>query len=228
MNEGGPAPGPPQRPAWSAGGLPDSSFPLTLRSPASHRGPPRESRKQHRLDRSPTNPRHDAATEREQPGGLTRGTQMPHIKKDFVTAGYALILMACLVLHPGTGRAEEGVRSADDGIADAPVSTAAVAAPGFRVYRDPQSGRIGPPPPGAPPLELSDAERRMLSRSDQGLRPRTLPGGGTVIHLHGRFKSMAVATVGTDGRAAVSCGATPEQAAAGVPTGGSTPAGQTE
>jgi hypothetical protein len=166
----------------------------------------------------------------EPPADLTRETQMQRMKKEFVTAGYGLILTVCLVLHPATGTAEQGGRSAGDGIAEAPVSTApaSVTAPGLRAYRDPQTGRIGPPPPAARPLELSDAERRMLSRSDQGLRPRTLPRGGTVIHLQGRFQSMAVATVGTGGQAAVSCNATPEQAAAGVQTGGSTPAGETD
>ena len=42
-------------------------------------------------------------------------------------------------------------------------------------------------------------EQRMLNRSDQGLRPRSLPGGGVAVNLQGRYRNMAVATVGAGG-----------------------------
>jgi hypothetical protein len=150
--------------------------------------------------------------------------------KAFANAGYGLILSALFVLHPGSGWAEEGGKSASDVSAETPASTvpAPVAAQGLQIYRDPQTGRIGPPPPGAKPLELSDPERRMLNRSDQGLRPHTLPGGGTAIHLQGRYKNMAVVTVGTGGQAAVSCAVTPADAEAGMHAGQTTPGGQAD
>jgi len=138
------------------------------------------------------------------------------MQNGFVTAGYGLILMAFILLYPGSGRTEEGGKSASDGMAETPASTAPVAAQGLQIYRDPQTGRIGAPPPGTKPLELSDAERRMLSRSDRGLQPHTLPGGGTAIHLQGRYRNMAVATVGPGGQAAVGCAVTPAQAEVGM------------
>jgi hypothetical protein len=59
----------------------------------------------------------------------------------------------------------------------------------------------------------------MLSRSDQGLRSRILPGGGVAVNLQGRYRNMAVATVGADGKAAVNCLGSPAQAAAALQAG---------
>ena len=87
------------------------------------------------------------------------------------------------------------------------------------VYRDPQTGRLGPPPAGLVPLGLTTAEQRMLNRSDQGLQSRTLSGGGVAVDLQGRYRSMAVATVGADGQAAVNCELTPAQVAAALRAG---------
>jgi hypothetical protein len=56
----------------------------------------------------------------------------------------------------------------------------------------------------------------MLNRSDRGLVLRTLPGGGVIVNLQGRYRSMAVATVDSDGKTAVNCTLTPEQAAAAL------------
>jgi hypothetical protein len=148
---------------------------------------------------------------------------MQRLKKNFLTAGASITLTTLLVLHAGP------VWAGGDG--DAPVSggvpavlserpaQAPVDAQGMRVYRDPQTGRLGPPPPGLAPLGLTTAEQRMLSRSDQGLRPRTLPGGGVAVDLQGRYRNMAVATVGADGQAAVNCALTPAQAAAALQAG---------
>lgn len=59
----------------------------------------------------------------------------------------------------------------------------------------------------------------MLSRSDQGLQPRTLPGGAVAVDLQGRYRNMAVATVGANEKAAVNCMLTPEQATAALQAG---------
>ena len=80
-----------------------------------------------------------------------------------------------------------------------------VDASGLRVYRDPVSGRLGPPPAGFRPPGLSIAEQQMLNRSDQGLRERTLPNGAVVVDLQGRFRSMTIATTGTESKPAVNC-----------------------
>ncbi len=75
---------------------------------------------------------------------------MQRLKKNFLTAATGLTLTTLLVLHAGLVRAGGGE--------DAPVSSgmptvlqdkpAPVAAQGMRVYRDPRTGRLGPPPPG--------------------------------------------------------------------------------
>jgi hypothetical protein len=148
---------------------------------------------------------------------------MQRLKKKFLMAGSGITLVAFLLLHAGFASAEEG--GDDTVLGDVPTALperpaqAPVAAQGMRVYRDPQTGKLGPPPPGITPPGLTAAEQRMLNRSDQGLRPLTLPGGGVAIDLQGRFRNMAVATVGADGQAVVNCDLTPAQAAAVLQAG---------
>jgi len=141
---------------------------------------------------------------------------MQRLKKIALLAGFGLTLMAFLVLHAGLTRAgESGDESSTPGVLAAPLETVPqtpVAAQGMQVYRDPQTGRLGPPPPGVQPPGLSVAEQRMLNRSDVGLQSRTLPGGGVAVDLQGRYQSMAVATVGADGQSVVNCAVTPAQA----------------
>jgi len=138
-------------------------------------------------------------------------------------AGSGITLAAFLLLHAGSASAGEGGDETVSGDVPAALTEkparAPVAVQGMRVYRDPQTGRLGPPPPGITPPGLTNAEQRMLSRSDQGLRPRTLPGGGVAVDLQGRFRNMAVATVGADGQAVVNCELTPAQASAALQAG---------
>lgn len=154
---------------------------------------------------------------------------MQRLKKNFLMAGSGITLAVLLVLHAGLGRAgEDGDEVVAGDVPAGPLETApqaSVAAQGMRVYRDPQTGRLGPPPAGVAPPGLTAAERRMLSRSDQGLRPRTLPGGGVAVDLQGRYRNMAVATVSADGQSAVNCALTPVQAEAAMQTGQQAPAG---
>jgi hypothetical protein len=148
---------------------------------------------------------------------------MQRLKNKFLTAGASVTLSALLVLHAGPAWAEGDGHAPDSGGTPAVLSEkpaqAPVEAQGMRVFRDPQTGRLGPSPPGFAPLGLTTAEQRMLSRSDQGLRPRTLPGGGVAVDLQGRYRNMAVATVGADGQPAVNCALTPAQAAAALQVG---------
>jgi hypothetical protein len=143
--------------------------------------------------------------------------------KNLLTPGAGIALTALLVFHAGPARAGgEGDEPVSGGV---PVvepdrkAQAPVAAQVMRVYRDPQTGRFGPPPPGVQPPALSAAERHMLNRSDSGLQSRTLPRGGVAVDLQGRFRNMAVARVGTDGKAAVNCTLTTKQAAAALQAG---------
>jgi len=73
-----------------------------------------------------------------------------------------------------------------------------------RAYLDPNTGRLlSKPPPGAPALALSPEELNMLSTSDAGLVERSIPGGGYILDLQGRFRHVAVATVAEDGTVAI-------------------------
>ena len=98
---------------------------------------------------------------------------MQRIKKSLLTAGAGITMTALLVLHTGPVRAGgDGDAPVFDGIPTVPSERPAqmpVEAQGMRVYRDPQTRRLGPPPPGLAPPGLTTAEQRMLSRSDQGL-----------------------------------------------------------
>lgn len=85
-------------------------------------------------------------------------------------------------------------------------------ASGLRVYRDPATGKIGPPPAGFQPPGLSIAEQQMLNRTDHGLRERTLPNGAVVVDLQGRFRSMAIATTAANGKPEVNCAHTTPEA----------------
>jgi len=89
-----------------------------------------------------------------------------------------------------------------------------VATQDVRVYRDPQTGRLGPLPAGVVPPGLTISEQQMLSRSDQGLKSRTLPRGGVAIDLQGRYRNMSIATIGSGEQATVNCVITPGEAVA--------------
>lgn len=152
---------------------------------------------------------------------------MQRLKQRLLTAGSGITLAVFMGLYTGPGRAsEEGEKPVASATPAAMPETAPqtpAASQGMRVYRDPQTGQLGAPPPGVQPPGLSVAEQHSLNRSDRGLHARTLPGGGVAVDLQGRYQSMAVATVGADGQAAVNCAVTPEQAEAALQ--GEQPAG---
>jgi hypothetical protein len=52
------------------------------------------------------------------------------------------------------------------------------------------------------PLQLPPSLLNALSTSHQGLveAPSPVPGGGVMVDLQGRFRSMLFATIGPDGR----------------------------
>lgn len=90
----------------------------------------------------------------------------------------------------------------------APVSAADDTAAGqsgaaMRMYRDPDSGRIGAPPAaafvgGAEPAQPNAAE-------DLASEPVTAPAGGVKVNLRGRFQAAVQRHVGVSGPAAHSC-----------------------
>ena len=74
-----------------------------------------------------------------------------------------------------------------------------------RVYIDPETRRLGGPPPGIEPPGLSIAKQKMLSRSEQGLEKRLLPDGTLLVNLQGRFQNMSVVTRTPDGETRITC-----------------------
>jgi len=64
-------------------------------------------------------------------------------------------------------------------------------AAGMRVYRDPATGKLGSPPPGAvaPPPEQGEENEEPLVEE-----PSPTPGGGVSVDLKGRFKSTTGVT----------------------------------
>jgi hypothetical protein len=74
------------------------------------------------------------------------------------------------------------------------------AAPAMRVYRDPATGALGEPPPGAAPLAAP--------RARPVLTEEAAPGGGRMIRLHGACRSDMVAHVDAHGTTA-SCTSAP-------------------
>jgi len=148
---------------------------------------------------------------------------MKQLMNNFLMTGTTITLTALLVFHTGSVRAE----GEEDSPISSGVSTLLTERPaqipattqGMRVYRDPLTGRLGPLPAGVTPPGLTLSEQRMLSRTDQGLKSRTLPSGGVAINLQGRYRNMSVATVGSNGQATVNCTITPAEAAAVLQAG---------
>ena len=124
-------------------------------------------------------------------------------------SGWAsMAMLFFLVLQSAPGCANDN----DHPVAIVVTTETPIEANGLRVYRDPISGRLGPPPVGISPPGLSIVEQRRLNRSDRGLRARSLPNGAVAIDLQGRFMSMAVATTDAGGQPAVNCTLTPTEA----------------
>lgn len=80
----------------------------------------------------------------------------------------------------------------------------------LRVYRDPETGQLGRAPGGS--FTLSPEERRMLSRSTEGLTSRVLPNGAVALDLQGRFMNLSVARRNADGTISMTCVHDPDQA----------------
>jgi len=124
-------------------------------------------------------------------------------------SGWAIMAMLFfLVLQSAPGWANDN----DHPVAIVVATETPIEANGLRVYRDPISGRLGPPPARAQPPGLSVVEQQRLNRSDRGLRARSLPNGAVAIDLQGHFMSMAVATTDAKGKPAVNCTLTPTEA----------------
>ena len=77
---------------------------------------------------------------------------------------------------------------------------------GMRVYIDPDTGKFVAPSGKVPPLALpSAAQDNMFSTSSKGLvkRSSSVPGGGEVVNLQGRFMSPLILRIKPDGKKSI-------------------------
>lgn len=75
----------------------------------------------------------------------------------------------------------------------------------MRIYRDPETGRIGAPPAAAPAGEPArPAERTNPPPSLIG-EPVTAPAGGVKINLQGRYRAAVTRHAGGSGPATLEC-----------------------
>jgi len=114
------------------------------------------------------------------------------------------VLLCCMgIAAVSADPAPEGANGAP-GVAAAGVEAA-------RIYRDPETGKLGPPPASATALEsapataLSTAMQARLNRSDEGMQARTLPDGTDLVDLQGRFQNFSVVTLDRHGDAHLHC-----------------------
>lgn len=78
---------------------------------------------------------------------------------------------------------------------------------GIRAYKDPKTGKLGPPPSQGHPAEPSPGADKAVDTQSEGLVevPSPVPDGGVMVDLKGRFRSHAKATKGPDGKPTIHC-----------------------
>ncbi len=78
--------------------------------------------------------------------------------------------------------------------------------PAMRIYRDPETGRFGAPPPGTE-VPQSEAAVQAFSTQPGELReePSPVAGGGIMVDLGGRFQAAVEATVDAEGQVSTQC-----------------------
>lgn len=126
---------------------------------------------------------------------------------------FTLFTLASFAVLPATVAGEKAAEPepAVTRSSSAPETAAAEPAPsteaaGLVIYVDPATGAVVEHP--TPEQERALAEKRRhdpLARSDEGLVPFALEGGGTGVHLGGRFQSALVVHRHADGRWVYGC-----------------------
>lgn len=116
--------------------------------------------------------------------------------------------------QPAAQAAEVAAPTADTTATTAPAAEP-VAGDAVRIYRDPETGRLGRVPQQAPQSQAEE-QRMMLNESAEGLQVRVLRNGAEAIDLQGRFRSFAVAKRNPDGTIATACGDSMDEARANL------------
>jgi len=121
---------------------------------------------------------------------------------------YALlvVLLECAVSGPSAPAREADAQAGSP--ADVKAVQSAVPSAGqtgMRAYFDPQTGKIGPPPPDQAVPPRSGAEQNAYSTAAEGLVVLPAPEGGQMIDLQGRFQTSITATLKPDGTVQTDC-----------------------
>ena len=100
-------------------------------------------------------------------------------------------------------------------LACAPVLLAGDSTPapqGLQVAIDPSTGRLTAPTPDQR-AKLAAALAQMIDHRTEGLEVRRGPNGARIVDLQGRFQSVEVAALGTDGAVHLQCIDSPDELA---------------
>jgi len=91
--------------------------------------------------------------------------------------------------------------------AASPAPSTGVGASHQIVAIDPQTGQMVSTPPGGRRPEVVEAIAEQASTSHEGLELQQSPvdGGGEMVDVSGRFRSLSTVTVGADGRLQTHC-----------------------
>ena len=150
----------------------------------------------------------------------------------------ALVVMAGLIWGGGhrsrvdanaPAQSRPSVAPLATAIPEAPVVTAparsAVARPttvagaaGMRIFKDPETGEIGPPTAGSSALEM-DANSEDMT----GLKQEVLPDGSVMVDLQGRFQESMVMRIDANGHSFMTCTRDVKKTLAHAPATSQTP-----
>ena len=86
---------------------------------------------------------------------------------------------------------------------------------GMRIFRDPVTGEIGPPPADA---GAHMEESAVIPTDDAGLRQVRLPDGSYMVDLQGRYQESMVIQIDANGNRVVRCVDDPKKALQQKPT----------
>lgn len=126
-----------------------------------------------------------------------------HVHSPCIFLGSLAISVALLAASPGLAEQE----AADPQVPGAVASPEISASSGLRVYRDPTTGRLIELPTTEQEQELTEKlGYEPLQRSDLGLEPFLLQGGGRGVYLARRFHSALVVQRDGDGHFHLVCG----------------------
>ncbi len=88
-------------------------------------------------------------------------------------------------------------------LAPPPEGSAPAGGVSMRIHIDPETGHLLPL--SSSPELSTKAAMPNLSRSMEGLSPKTLPNGSVMVNLQGRFQNATIARIGSDGKVHTIC-----------------------